>query len=250
MSIQGWIKLHRKFIEWEWWGDMNTSRFFIYCLLRANHEDRKWRGTVIKRGQFISSLNQMSSESGLTSQQIRTCIKKLLSTHEITHKSTNRFSLITLVNYDNYQNINKQDNKPTNNQITNKQQTNNNKQEYKELKNIKNRKEKFKKEIFESNYPKAMLQEFYDYWSEPNKSGTKFKMEMQKTWDLGKRLSRWASNDFSKNNTKSEYVDESKIEYEKKKARRQRDIEEKNQKEAISDDEKKKILKMTNFKWE
>ena len=95
-----------------------------------------------------------------------------------------------------------------------------------------------------------MLQEFYDYWSEPNKSGTKFKMEMQKTWDLGKRLSRWASNDFSKNNTKSEYVDESKIEYEKKKARRQRDIEEKNQKEAISDDEKKKILKMTNFKWE
>ena len=57
---QGWIKLHRKFLKWEWYDDINTSRFFLHCLFRANHKDKKWRGTMIKRGQFISSLSKLA----------------------------------------------------------------------------------------------------------------------------------------------------------------------------------------------
>ena len=95
-----------------------------------------------------------------------------------------------------------------------------------------------------------MLIAFYNYWSEPNKSGTKFLKELQKTWDLSRRLSRWANNDYSKNNTTTEYIDESKIEHQKRKERIERQIIEEKQNNSISDEEKQKILKLTNFKWQ
>ena len=46
-------------------------------------------------------------------------------------------------------------------------------------------------------YDRKMIRAFYDYWTEKNKSGTKMKYELEKTWDLKKRLKRWSSNGFS-----------------------------------------------------
>ena len=55
--------------------------------------------------------------------------------------------------------------------------------------------EEFKKEVAKfKNYPASMLKEFGDYWTEPNKSNTKLRFELEKTWDLKRRLERWASN--------------------------------------------------------
>ena len=50
-------------------------------------------------------------------------------------------------------------------------------------------------------YPKEMIRAFFDYWTEKNKSGTKMRFELEKTWELGRRLSTWASRDknFTKN---------------------------------------------------
>lgn len=45
-------------------------------------------------------------------------------------------------------------------------------------------------------YGKDMVNEFFSYWSEPNKSGTKMRFELEKTWDVSRRLSRWANNNF------------------------------------------------------
>ncbi len=45
-------------------------------------------------------------------------------------------------------------------------------------------------------YGKEMIRKFYDYWVEPNKSNTKFKQELQKTWDVKRRLESWSSNNF------------------------------------------------------
>ena len=58
-------------------------------------------------------------------------------------------------------------------------------------------------------YSKDMLREFFDYWSELNKSKTKMKCEMEKTWDLGKRLVRWSNNNFngSAGQTKEDDID-------------------------------------------
>lgn len=42
-------------------------------------------------------------------------------------------------------------------------------------------------------YPKEMIRAFFDYWSELNKSGTKMRYELEKTWELPRRLATWAS---------------------------------------------------------
>ena len=62
--------------------------------------------------------------------------------------------------------------------------------------NIEERKLKFAStlEPFLNTYGKEMIKEFYDYWTEPNKSNTKFKAEGEKTWGIERRLSTWAKN--------------------------------------------------------
>lgn len=42
-------------------------------------------------------------------------------------------------------------------------------------------------------YPKEMIRAFFDYWSELNKSGTKMRYELEKTWELPRRLATWAN---------------------------------------------------------
>lgn len=63
--------------------------------------------------------------------------------------------------------------------------------------NIDIRKLKFADTLkpFVQKYGKEMIQEFYDYWTEPNKSNTKFRMELEKTWGLEKRLTTWSNNE-------------------------------------------------------
>ena len=67
--------------------------------------------------------------------------------------------------------------------------------------NIDERKSRFAETIkpFIEFYGKEVCREFYLYWTEPNIAGTKLSFEMQKTWDIKRRLKRWVDNDFSKN---------------------------------------------------
>lgn len=69
-----------------------------------------------------------------------------------------------------------------------------------------NRKLKFANTLtpFNQIYPREMLKDFYEYWTEPNKSGTKFKQELEKTWSLERRLETWAKNDKTFSNGKSQ----------------------------------------------
>ena len=101
--MEGWIKIHRKLLEWEWYNDTNTFRLFIHFLLKANHKDKNYRGLKIKRGFLITGFDLLSRETGLSIQQIRTAIKKLKSTNEITIKTSSQGSVIQIVKYDNYQ---------------------------------------------------------------------------------------------------------------------------------------------------
>jgi hypothetical protein len=125
MSI-GFIKLHRKIIEWEWYSDVNVCRVFLHLLLTANFENKKWQGIDISRGQVITSLEKLGKSTTLTIQQVRTALNKLKSTHEITIKATKLHTFITLTNYNLYQDriieSNTPDNTPDNNSSTNDQQ--------------------------------------------------------------------------------------------------------------------------------
>ena len=72
--------------------------------------------------------------------------------------------------------------------------------------NIEERKLKFADTLkpFLSIYGKEMLNDFFKYWTEPNKSKTKFKMEMEKTWSLERRLETWSKNERNFNKTPKE----------------------------------------------
>ena len=128
----GFISIHRKIFEWEWYQTPEMISVFLTLLLLANHQNNKWQGIEIKRGQLITGRKKISLLAGISEQTIRTCLSHLKSTNEITIKPTNKYSLITISNYDKYQLSPKQltsklTSKLTNNQpATNQQSTTNN----------------------------------------------------------------------------------------------------------------------------
>ena len=99
----GWVKLHRQLLDWEWYNDVNTTRVFLHLLMVANHKDNKWRGIDIKRGQRLTSISALASETNLSIKNIRTSIKRLKSTNEVASHSTAQHTVFTMVNYDLYQ---------------------------------------------------------------------------------------------------------------------------------------------------
>lgn len=101
--MEGYIQLHRRLLEWEWYDDTPTFKLFIHCLLKANYTDKKWRGNDIKRGQFITSISNLSHETGLSQKQVRSSIDKLVKTGELGKVTSSRNTMITVLSYNNYQ---------------------------------------------------------------------------------------------------------------------------------------------------
>nr|DAQ21862.1 MAG TPA: replisome organizer [Caudoviricetes sp.] len=142
--MASWIKIFRELLQWEWFQKAEMVQLFIYLLLKASCTDKQWQGMTVKRGQLVTSNATMRQDLRLSEQQIRTCIKRLISTGEITYKSTNRYVVITICNYDKYQEIgnpiNEQNNVQTNNQSTNEQRAiNEQSTTSKEVKNIRSK---------------------------------------------------------------------------------------------------------------
>lgn len=150
--MNGFIKLERKLLEWEWWNDHNTTRLFIYLLLTVNWEDKKWQGTIIKRGSIVTSYYHLSINTGISIQSIRTSLTRLKSTQELTIKTTNKYTHISINNYEQYQQITS---KLTNNQqTTNKQLTTT-----KEIKKIKKEKKKENKIMSADSFFNSLKEE-------------------------------------------------------------------------------------------
>ena len=133
----GFILLYRQITEWEWYQNPNTFRVFLHILLKANFTDGRFEGREVKRGQLITSLPKLSVQTRLTIQQVRTALKHLVSTGEITDEGNSQYRIITIVKYDDYQ----KDNRQNNSQITDDQQTDNrqaidDQQQYKKNNNV------------------------------------------------------------------------------------------------------------------
>lgn len=124
--MQGWIKLYRQFLDWEWYGDIVTKTVFIDLLLNANHHDTKWQGQIIKKGELVTSVSSIASRNNLSIQQVRTALNKLQKTGEINKQSTNKNTLVIILNYAKYQGLSDLNIDENNNQTTNEQQSNNN----------------------------------------------------------------------------------------------------------------------------
>jgi Replication initiator protein A C-terminal domain len=161
---QGWIKLYRAIMESSTFSRLNAKQklIAIYLILNANHKDRYWydmySDTEVKvnRGQLVTSRNTIVNEwfgkdKEITEQVVRTTLTKLEKLKFLTKQTTNRYTLLTIENYDKYQSevttLNQLNNqvitttKPSNNQYLT---TNNN------VKNDKNEKDINKDTILES----------------------------------------------------------------------------------------------------
>lgn len=101
--MEGWISLHRRFLEWEWYTDTNTKSLFIHLLLKANIESKKWRGIDISRGELFTSLNHLSEDLNLSIKQVRNCLSKLKKTSEICLQGASNGTKITICKYEYYQ---------------------------------------------------------------------------------------------------------------------------------------------------
>lgn len=123
--MQGWIKLHRKIVDWEWYDDLPTFKLFIHLLILANHEDNVWHGQIVKRGSLVTSISSLAHQTGLTNQNVRTCLAHLQKTGEISKQSTNKNTLIIMLNYERYQEFSVDEDVKINNQLTSSQQTTN-----------------------------------------------------------------------------------------------------------------------------
>ena len=103
-KMDGYILLFRSLInKWEWYRDVPCKILFLHLLLKANYEDTTFQNIYIKRGSLISSIRNLSYETGLTISQIRTAIKKLTLSGEIATKSQAEYTVITVLNYEAYQ---------------------------------------------------------------------------------------------------------------------------------------------------
>ena len=134
-ELNGFVKISRGILDWEWYSDTYTARLFFHCILKANWKDGSWKGQPYKRGQFITSLSSLASELGCSVRNVRTALNHLISTGELTSETTNKYRIITVCNYDKYQASDKQvDRQLTNSrQASDKQPTTD--EEYKEIKN-------------------------------------------------------------------------------------------------------------------
>lgn len=166
--MQGWFKIYRQIEDWEWYKSPNTRHLFEHLIGRANVEPKRFKGTLLHRGELITSVGHLSDQTGLSMNQVRLALRNLESTGEIICQRTNRWTKVKVTNFNKYQNV-KCDrstdfNSAKNIQNTNTSQTDNSRstlsKEDKEVKNSKNL-------ITQEKQQQLLLYEQYfsDFWN-------------------------------------------------------------------------------------
>jgi DNA-binding transcriptional regulator YhcF (GntR family) len=217
----GWISLYRSISNHWLWKDPVKLQWWLIMLFEANHSKNKivlgYDIYEIEKGQSANSLrtwaNLFNSNTKTVSKFFILLEKDKMITREIIGKGKRSTTLINITRYSDYQGVRETQettlkttlkttqgkrNRDTNNNGNNYNNDNN------EI-NIEERKLKFADTLkpFLDNYSKSMIADFYSYWTEPNKSNTKFKQELQKTWDVSRRLKKWSENNFGNQTNKS-----------------------------------------------
>lgn len=130
MLNNGWIKLHRKIEDWHGFNDVIKLGFFIHLIVRANWEDKIWQGMTIKRGSFVTSVSKLADETGLSQRQTRYLLAQFCGkrfgkrmsndvSNELSIETTPNYSVISINNYDMYQDIGKRFGKPCVTKVSN-----------------------------------------------------------------------------------------------------------------------------------
>ena len=218
MTTGGYITLHRKIMENPVWQNEGILKLFLYLLLMANHEQNRflWNGQeqTIERGQFLTGRFALAEALQQNPSTVKKRLKILENLGILTIKSTNKFSIITIVKYDDYQtqkvkSTTKSTNKvpteyqqsTTNNNIITTITTNNKEREHtphqqaEEFFNNNTKQLEVQEWLVGKGVPKEVakmeMEKFISYWTEPDKTGLRQRWQDQKYFDLKRRFVTW-----------------------------------------------------------
>ena len=180
MTTKGYIKLHRKILDNGIFENAELLKVFVWCILKANSEPAIVFGRQVKQGQFITGRVSAAEELRLAPSTVYDRLQRLKKLKYIKIDSNKKNTLITVIKYKTYQGF---------------------ESKKRDLLIVTN---KFVNEVmlFSSDYSDNLLQNFIAYWTEPNRSKTKLKFELQETFSISRRLKRWQTNQ-SKYNTQT-----------------------------------------------
>jgi hypothetical protein len=167
---RGFLKLQRRILDWEWYTDVNTKSVFIHLLLKANVKESRFHGHEIPIGSCVIGRNALSQQLGISESQVRTALLKLEKSGEITKKATNRFTIINIANYKEYNNSGASLPPTSNQQVANEQPTSNQQvATSKEFKKLRSKEVKKKDNLEEADLLFEEMKEIlYKYY--PNSS--------------------------------------------------------------------------------
>ena len=213
--MSGWIKLNRE-INSHWvFQNSDYFKWWVDILLEVNYAPAKVviKGKVYEcaRGEKLYSLDTWATRWKTNKSKVRRYFDLLQKENMIELKNETQTTRLKVCKYEDYQETEKESETQTTRkrnanetQMTPIKESNNNNNII-TIDNIESRKLKFANTLipFVEIYGRDMIKNFYEYWTEPNKSNTKFKQELLKTWSLERRLTTWAKNDNNFNKQKN-----------------------------------------------
>lgn len=101
-KTQDCFRFDENTIHFDWFNEYQTRHLWIYLLLKANTEPVAFKSTVIDKGELMVTVSNLSTATGLTVSQVRTALEKLANSNCITVKTTNKYSVIIITDYDLY----------------------------------------------------------------------------------------------------------------------------------------------------
>jgi hypothetical protein len=158
----GFIKIYRSLLGWEWYKNPNTKIVFLHLLLNANWEDSRFQGYDIPKGSVVIGRKKLSEELGISERAVRVALNHLKMTNEVTIKVTNKFSIVSITNWEKFQGRDyendQQSDQQNDQQVTNKRPTNDH---IKEIKNIRSK--EYYNTRFDAN--RGLMSNNYDFTS-------------------------------------------------------------------------------------
>lgn len=207
-EVGGYVKLHRSFLDWEWYDDDDCVKLFLHLLMIANWQETKWHGQSLPAGSKIISQVELAARFGWSRQKMGRTLDKLKSTGEVICKAGTKWTLVALVNWAKYQS----DDQQSGHEPGTKRAPSGHETGTKRAQNKKGRREEGKNvntpigvserraafiekcravvDADPTRLPETERKAFLDYWTETGVNG-QMRFEDQKYFDHGRRMDTW-----------------------------------------------------------
>jgi len=110
--MNGWIRLDRAIQDNFLWQEPEALKLWLYLLMAASLTDKAtaFNGQMlnIKRGQLVFGLNAASARLNISIRRLRKYLNWFETDDMIDKQITNKFSIISITNYSQYQDTGKQ----------------------------------------------------------------------------------------------------------------------------------------------